>query len=113
MFKHDVLQQLFSASNDLADRIVKAAPVTPDQVAETNELMCRRDQVNGLISSIIAARFVEVANTPDLKQSFSDLGAAVGQLIAWQKGLDGINQAIALVDQVIAVALKIIELAAV
>jgi hypothetical protein len=113
MLKHDVLQQLFTTSNDLADRIVSAAPATPAEVAEVNELMKRRDQVNGLVSSIIADEFVAVASTPELKQSLSELGSAVNQLIAWQNKLDGINQAVALADQVITVVLKIIELAAV
>lgn len=113
MLKHDTLQRLFTTSNDLADRIVSAAPVAPAEVAAVNELMKRRDQVNGLINSIIGDAFIAVASTPELKQAFSDLEAAVKDLTAWQKALDGINQAVALADQVIAVALQIIELAAV
>ena len=113
MLKHDILQQLFATSNDLADRVVSAAPVAPAEVAAVNELMKRRDQVNGLISSVIADEFLAVASTPELKQAFSDLDAAVKGLTAWQKALDGINQAVALADQVITVALKVIELAAI
>ena len=46
MLQHDILKQLFAASDDVSDRIIQSTPSTPAEKQALDHLMNRRDKLN-------------------------------------------------------------------
>jgi hypothetical protein len=107
--KMETLDMLLGARDTLTGWIVELSSQDPDQNAQLQKLLQRRDRVTGLVQWVVESAFKEAAS--GLAEAISNLEKATDQLAGLQQTLDNIGRAIAFTDNVVQMATTVIGIA--
>lgn len=106
--KSEVLDVLFGARDSISEILIATIPSTPQELAAVRQLFARRDKLTGAINQVIEAAFKPV----DISRDLDAIQEISTKLEHVARNINGVRDAIGIVDQVVTTTTSLIALAA-